>query len=136
MIGPLASLLQLLYALFLAGVGAWGIFFLDWEMAALYGLGPEAFDGIAGATLRNQFRFLKAVELTFGIFALVCRRDILAGGLHCTIFLAGVALGAFARALSWVLDGTPLPVFQAFLLAEVAIFLVVWLNARRAPARP
>ena len=136
MIGPLASVLQLLYALFLVGVGTMGIFFLDWEAAKYYALGVEAFEGVEGATLRNQFRFLKAVELTFGIFALVYRKDILAGGLNCTIFLAGLFLGAFARGLAWVMDGTPLPIFQAFLFSEVLILIVVWLNARRALAKP
>lgn len=136
MIGPLASILQLFYALFLMGVGAYGIFFLDWEVSTFYALGPEAFVGTEGATLRNQFRFLKAIELAFGIFAIVYRRDILSGGLNCTIFLTGVFLGAFARGLSWILDGTPLPAYRAFLLAEVVIFLAVWLNARRAMARP
>ncbi len=136
MIGPLASILQLLYALFLVGVGAFGIFFLDWEVAKFYALGPAAFDGVEGATLRNQFRFLKAIELTFGIFAIVYRKDILAGGLNCTIFLAGLFLGAFARGLSWILDGTPLPIYQAFFFAEIIILIVIWLNARRAMAKP
>jgi hypothetical protein len=136
MIGPLASILHLLYTLFLLAVGAWGIFFLDWEVASFYALGPDAFDGVAGATLHNQFRFLKAIELTFGIFSFVYRKDILAGGLNCTIFLAGVFLGIFARGLSWLLDGTPHPAFQTFFVAEILIFLFVWLNARQAMAKP
>lgn len=136
MIGPLASFLHLVYTLFLLGVGAWGIFFLDWEAATFYALGPDAFEGTAGATLLNQFRFLKAIELTFGIFSFVYRKDILAGGLNCTIFLTGVFLGAFARGLSWLLDGTPHMAFQTFFFAEVLIFLTVWLNARQAMAKP
>lgn len=136
MIGPVASILQLLYALFLVGVGAFGIFWLDWEVATFYGMGADVFEGAEGATLRNQFRFLKAIELTFGIFAIFYRRDILAGGLNCTIFLIGVFLGGFARSLSWALDGTPLPIYQWFLFAEILVFVFVWLNARRAMAKP
>lgn len=131
MIGALASILQLVYAAFLIAVGAFGMFFLHWELAMFYGLGPESFQGTDGATLLNQFRFLKAIELTFGVFCLIYRRDILAGGLACTIFLTGLALGAFARGSSWVFDGTPHTAFIWFLIAEIVIFCVVWLNARR-----
>ncbi len=135
-LGPVASLLQLFYTLFLIAVGFWGIFFLDWELAHFYGLEAGDFQGVAGATLRNQFRFLKAIELTFGLFSLLCRRDILAGGLASLIFLTGVALGIFARALSWLLDGTPYCAFQTFLWLELLVFIIVWLNARNAAQKP
>ena len=135
-IGPVASVVQLLYALFLVCVGAWGIFFLDWEMARFYGLSGADVDGVQGATLRNQFRFLKAIELAFGLFGLIYRRDILMGGLAGTVFMTGIALGAFARALSWMLDGTPDGAFQTFLWLEIFVFIVMWLNARESADRP
>ncbi len=136
MIGPIASILHLIYTLFLLAVGVWGIFFLDWEVTTFYALGPDPFDGIAGASLRSQLRHLSAIELTFGIFSFVYRKDILAGGLNCTIFLAGVGLGAFARALSWALDGAALQAYQTVLFFEIVTFLFVWLNARQATAKP
>lgn len=132
MIAVLASILQLIYAVFLVGVGAFGLFYLHWELGTFYGLGPDDLQGKDGATLLNQFRFLKSIELTFGIFSLIYRRDILSGGLNCTIFLTGLALGAFARASSWIFDGTPHTSFLFYLFAEVTIFCVVWLNAKRA----
>jgi hypothetical protein len=131
MIGVLSSVLQFIYAAFLVGVGAFGMFYLHWELSTFYGIGPDDLQGQDGATLLNQFRFLKSIELAFGIFSLVYRRDILSGGLNCTIFLACLALGAFARASSWIFDGTPHTSFLLYLLAEVTIFLVVWLNAKR-----
>jgi len=132
MIGVLASVLQLIYAVFLVGVGALGLFYLQWELSTFYGLTTNDFQGKDGATLLNQFRFLKSIELTFGIFSLIYRRDILSGGLNCTIFLTGLALGAFARASSWVFDGTPHSSFLFYLFAEVIIFSVIWLNAKQA----
>lgn len=131
MIGVLANTLQLAYAAFLVAAGAIGMFYLHWELVTFYGLGPESFKGADGATLLNQIRFFKAIELTFGIFCLIYRRDIMAGGLACTIFLTGLALGVFARGLSWIFDGTPHPLFIWFLIAEIIVFCVVWLNARR-----
>ncbi|MEO9824868.1 MAG: DUF4345 family protein [Paracoccaceae bacterium] len=131
MIGALASILQLVYALFLIGVGTLGLFYLQWELELFYGLSQEDFTGPDGATLLNQFRFLKAIELAFGIFCLVYRRDILSAGLPCTIFLTGLALGAFARGASWIFDGTPHTSFIWYFIAEVVIFVVVWMNSRR-----
>ncbi len=125
MIGPIASILHLIYTLFLLAVGVWGIFC------------PDGSDTqTTASTLLNQLRFLNAILLTFGIFSFVYRKDILAGGLNCTIFLAGVGLGAFARALSWALDGAPMQAYQTFLFFEIVTFLFVWLNARQAMAKP
>lgn len=136
MIGVLASISQLIYAVFLVGVGAYGMFYLHWELSTFYGLGPDHFQGKDGATLLNQFRFLKSIELVFGIFSLVYRRDILSGGLNCTIFLCGLAFGAFARTSSWIFDGTPHSSFIFYLFAEITVFCLVWLNAKRALSTP
>lgn len=135
-LAPLASVMQLLYALFLVAVGAFGIFFLDWEVATFYGLHDPDFEGVAGATLRNQFRFLKAIELGFGLFGLFYRREIMAGGLAASVFLIGVALGAFARALSWWLDGTPAMAFQIFLWLELLVLVTLWLHVRAGAQKP
>ncbi|MGJ8623889.1 MAG: DUF4345 family protein [Yoonia sp.] len=134
MIGALASVLQLGYTLFLICVGAFGMFFLHWEISTFYGLADVDLQGIDGATLLNQFRFLKAIELAFGLFCLIYRRDILSGGLACTICLVGLGLGVFARACSWMFDGTPHTSFIWYLVIEAVIFCMIWLNARRVMA--
>ena len=134
MIGPIATTLQLIYALFLVAVGAYGVFWLQWELATFYGIDAATLAGRDGATLLNQFRFLKAIELTFGLFCLLYRRDIMAGGLACTLFLAGVGFGFCGRGLSMVLDGRPHGAFVFFMLVEGVIFAVVWLNARHVAA--
>lgn len=134
MIGPIATALQLIYALFLVAVGAYGTVCLQWELASFYGIDASTLTGRNGATLLNQFRFLKAIELSFGLFCLLFRRDIMAGGLACTLFLSGLGLGVFSRGLSMVLDGRPHGAFIFFLLAEIVIFVCVWLNARHVAA--
>jgi len=134
MIGPIATTLQLIYALFLVAVGAYGVFYLHWELAYFYGIDADTLTGRNGATLLNQFRFLKAIELTFGLYCLLFRRDIMAGGLACTLFLSGLGLGFFSRGLSMVLDGRPHGAFVFFMVAEIVIFVVVWLNARHVAA--
>ena len=71
MIGPLATTAQALYALFLVAVGGYGMFSLSWELSTFYGLEIEALRAEkSGTTFLNQLRFLKATELTFGLFAL------------------------------------------------------------------
>jgi hypothetical protein len=130
MIGPIATALQLFYALSLVCIGAFGMLTLEWELARFYGIDVLSLSGQEGATLLNQFRFLKAIELSFGLYSLAFRRDIMAGGLACTLFLCGLGLGAFARGMSMVLDGWPDAAFVAFFAAEVIIFVFVFLNAR------
>jgi hypothetical protein len=118
------------YSLMLIGIGFAGVFVADWELARVFGLGPAALAGPHAADFLNQYRFLKAVEAAFGLFCLVHRRDILAGGPSSVTFLAGCALGVFARAWSWRVDGTPRPVFLVFLGLEAATLLLVWRQAR------
>lgn len=74
---------------------------------------------------------MRAAEAAFGLFCLCHRRDILAGGPNGAIFLAGCALGIFARSWSWAIDGTPRTAFIVFLILEAATFLLVWTEARR-----
>lgn len=134
MIGPLATLLQLVYALFLVAVGAYGILFLDWELATFYGIDRSTLTGSEGATLLNQMRFLKAVELSFGLFCLLFRRDILSGGQASLVFMTGLFLGVAARSLSLILDGAPNSLFVFFLVAETFIFVVMLLHLRLVAA--
>lgn len=129
--GAVAATFQLIYALFLIVVGTVGLFCVRWELQVLYGL-DLAQVGDA-ASFVSQYRFLKAVELAFGVFAFLQRREILAGGVECLIFLIGLAAGILARSLAWVSDGTPNPVFLLFMAFEIVTLLLVWAHTSRDP---
>jgi hypothetical protein len=74
----------------------------------------------AGAELLSHYRFLRGLELCFGVVALVFWRRIFAERTPNLIFLSAMAAGVAARLVGLVVDGSP----GAFLLAVLAWELV------------
>jgi NADH:ubiquinone oxidoreductase subunit K len=131
MTSALATLFQLVYALFLMAVGAVGMFYTAWELPALYGLDPAA--AADPATFLSQYHFLKAVEFGLGLFGVLMRREILAGGVETLIFQGAVLAGIVARGWAWFSHGAPSTMFIAFLVIEVLTFVFIWLHTSRDP---
>jgi Domain of unknown function (DUF4345) len=123
-----ATILQFGYAMMLVVVGAAGIVSARWEFAAVYGIDPSAWSLDTQATMLNQYRFLKSVELGAGVFCLAYRKPIMDGGLATTVFLTIVGLGVFARSFAWIIDGRPAAAFIIFLLLETLVFISVVLH--------
>jgi hypothetical protein len=98
--------------------GGWGILFARIDHQLLLGLDPASVPSTTQANVLSQYRFLRATELAFGAYALAQRRAILAGT-GTTMFLALMAIGVVARAVSLVLDGSPSPWFYFFFLSEL-----------------
>ena len=129
-ISLIATVLQLGYSAMLVIVGAAGIVSARWEFAAIYGIDPSAWSSDTQATMLNQYRFLKSVELGAGVFCLAYRKAIMDGGLAAKLFLTIVALGVCARSFSWIVDGRPATAFVVFLLLEALVFIAVLLHLR------
>jgi hypothetical protein len=125
-----ARWLQLLYSLMLLVVGFVGIWTARTELERLFHLQPSSWTPDVAATVLNQYRFLKAVECGSGIFCILFRADIMAGGRHAAVFTAIVSLGIFARSVAWIADGRPHPLFIGFLVLEILVLAVFVLNAR------
>jgi len=119
------------YALMLVGVGASGALMAPWELRTVFDVPLDGFADPVQATLLNQYRFLKAIELAFGIFCLVYRREIFDRTSAHRVFLAGLFAGVAARLGSWLIDGTPKPVFLLFAALELVTGLLVWLVVYR-----
>jgi Domain of unknown function (DUF4345) len=130
-----ASILQFAYSAMLAVVGAAGILTARWEFLAVYGIDPSRWSLDTQATMLNQYRFLKSVELGAGAFCLAYRKSIMDGGRAAAVFLTIVALGVAARTLAWIVDGRPSALFVAFLLLEALVFVVVALHLRYVNGR-
>jgi hypothetical protein len=129
-IAKLASVLQFGYSAMLVAVGAAGILTARWELATVFGIDPSAWPADIQATMLNQYRFLKSLELGAGIFCFVYRPAILAGGRASAVFLAIVGLGVCARTIAWIVDGRPAPLFVVFLLLEACVFIAITLHLR------
>lgn len=137
-ITEVASLLQLGYSAMLVAIGAAGIFNARWELATVFGIDRSAWPLATQATMLNQHRFLKSVELGAGLFCFAYRSSIMAGGRASAVFLAIVGLGVCARTLSWIVDGRPATAFVIFLVLEACVFIAVALHLRllHGPERP
>ena len=129
-LATIASLLQLGYSAMLLAIGAAGIFSARWELTAVFGIDPSAWPLGTQATMLNQYRFLKSVELGAGLFCSAYRSDIMAGSRASAVFLAVVGLGVGARMLSWIVDGRPASLFMIFLALEACVFIAVSLHLR------
>jgi hypothetical protein len=84
----------------------------------------------AGAELLSHYRFLRALELCFGVAALVYRRRIFAERAPNLIFLSAMAAGVAARLLGLAVDGSPGPFLLAVLAWELVGVVVIFLATR------
>jgi hypothetical protein len=94
------------YAGLLVVAGAWGIIGARLDLPVLLRLHVGWLPARAQANLLGQYRFLRALELGFGAFALVFRRSIYRVPYN-RVFLGTMACGVAARLLSLAADGTP-----------------------------
>lgn len=115
------------YALMLVGVGASGMLVAGWELPTVFAVNLDAMPQLQRATLLNQYRFLKALELAFGLFCLAYRHEIFTRSLALCVFIAGLSAGVSARLGSWIADGMPEPMFIAFMVLELVTGVLVWL---------
>ncbi len=126
------------YAFVFIGLGAAGILGAHLELQPLYGLYllPEQQD--AATNLLNQLRFLRALELGFGLLMLVLTDRFFAGREKRTDVNKAVLAALFAvpaaRTISLLLDGPPMGWITALLVAEFGLFL--WLRNATEPSRP
>jgi hypothetical protein len=71
----------------------------------LTGLDLDQVPADAEANLLSQYRFLRAIELGFGVFTLMNRHEIFENVGYNALFLSIMAAGVAARLLSLALDG-------------------------------
>jgi hypothetical protein len=125
------------YVLTLLLAGGWGAFggaALDHRL--LFDLDVRQLPPATSASLLSQYRFLRLIEVGFGLFALVFVREIYQQPKFNMLFLSVMAAGVLARALSWQVDGPPKPVFGFFLVYELVGVVVLFLYTRRTLVRP
>lgn len=125
-----ARVLYFAYAAAFIVFGALSVAATPTEMQWLYGMEPRVVP--EGAILLNQYRFLRVVEVGFGLLLLVFRREVFteprANAAVLGVFFAIPA----SRTLSIVLDGWSGTFLFTFMLAEYAIFAILALGSRTA----
>jgi|GEM_PF-728708 hypothetical protein len=99
--------------------GFWGAFLgpeLDYEI--LIGLDAETLNETTRANILSQYRFLRVMEVGYGLFAIVFRTEIFSVKKFNILFLTIMLGGVLARLLSLAVDGPPGWIFYFFMIYE------------------
>ncbi len=106
------------------------VFTAKLDQRILFKLNTDELNPQSAASLLSQYRFSRAVECGFGVFAFTCRKAIFAKRLFNRLFLGTMFGGVAARAVSLVLDGQPYPVFYGFLVFELIGGILIYIHSR------
>ena len=131
-----ARLLFYGYVLLLVVAGLWGAVFAVRDVRLISGFDPGRLPVEQSAALLSQYRFLRAIELGFGISALAYREQVFEVRAVNLAFLTVMGLGIAARVLGFVLDGTPSAPMVFFAAYEAVAIVVIFLATRSARSRP
>jgi hypothetical protein len=112
--------------------GAWGIVGARLDMSILLRLHLGDLPDRAATNLLSQYRFLRAIELGFGLFALRFWREIYRVASYNRLFLVTMTCGVGARVLSLVADGSPSIWMDAFLGFELVGVALIFFATRSA----
>ncbi len=123
----ISHLLYYLYIGVFVIAGAWGAFGgANFDQKMLFQLDTSTMEHISKASLLSQYRFLRALELFFGIWAFVFTPEIFSVKKFNWLFLLLMGGGVVARIISLFADGKPLPIFYFFLIYEIIGFFCIW----------
>jgi len=125
-----------LYVASLVVFGAICVFTARFDQHFLYGLDTAGLAPATAASFLSQYRFFRAIECGFGVFALLFRPAIFAQRSFNRLFLGTMLGGVAARLVSLALDGRPLPVFYGFLFVELIGGVIILLYTRTTLQRP
>lgn len=118
------------YVATLIAAGAWGMVGASVDMRVLLQLHIHVLPHRTAANLLSQYRFLRAIELGFGVFALTKWRRIYSVRSYNRLFLSAMGAGVAARLLSLALDGAPSWWMNVFLGFELVGIVLIFLATR------
>lgn len=109
------------YAGLLVLAGLWGLIGsprIDFRW--LFHWDPRQLNAFPRVNLLSQYRFLRGLELGYGLAAFAYGRAILEDPRFTRVFLLLMALGAAGRMISCITDGRPSNLMLFFMLYELA----------------
>jgi hypothetical protein len=107
--------------------GFWGAFINPvYDQKLLFQLDVHSLPDNTRINLLSQYRFLRAIELGFGIFSILFVKEIFSEKKYNRLFLLIMGLGVMSRIFSFIFDGSPGTFFYIFffweLLGLISIF--------------
>lgn len=107
--------------------GFWGAFVNPaWDMKVMFSIDLGQLSPDSATNLMSQYRFLRALELGFGIVSILFVGRIFSEESYWRLFLMVMGLGVLARVFSWCFDGNPNLLTKFFLFYEAIGWLIIW----------
>lgn len=108
--------------------GFWGAFIgADFDQQLLFNLDTQTLPETTRIDLLSQYRFLRALEFGFGLFAILFRKEIFSEKKFNGLFLIIMGSGVLARAVSIVVDGSPSAPTWFFWIFELIGVIIIYL---------
>lgn len=108
--------------------GFWGAFLgADFDHQLLFNLDTSTLEDDTRANLLSQYRFLRAMEFGYGLFAIIFTKEIFSLKKYNRLYLAIMLAGVLARIVSIIDDGSPSALFYFFLIFELIGVVVIYL---------
>lgn len=108
--------------------GFWGAFVgADFDHQLLFNLDTSTLESDTRTNLLSQYRFLRAMEFGYGLFAVLFTEEIFSMKKFNRLYLAIMFGGVLARIISIIDDGSPSALFYFFLIFEFIGVVVIYL---------
>lgn len=117
--------------------GFWGAFLgAGYDQQLLFDLDIGALEETTQANVLTQYRFLRAMELGYGLFAVVFRKEIFTLKKFNILFLGIMMAGVLARVVSLIFDGSPNWIFYFFMIYEAIGAAIIYMYSRKEINKP
>ena len=111
--------------------GAWGAFIGPHrDFIWLFDLHTDTLPEQSSINLVSQYRFLRALELGYGLYSIIFLREIFSERKFNALFLMIMFSGVLSRIVSIVVEGSPSPLFYFFLIYELTGVVIIFLYTR------
>lgn len=116
--------------------GFWGAFinpYYDYRL--LFNFELNDLPDFQRINMLSQYRFLRAIELGFGIFSILFVKNIFSEKRFNRLFIFIMSAGVLSRITSIVIDGSPSGMMYFFLGFELVGLMVIYFYSRKLAAQ-
>lgn len=112
--------------------GFWGAFINpDFDYRLLFNFDTHTLTDYQRINMLSQYRFLRAIELGFGIFAFLFVKNIFSEKQFNRLFIFIMGAGILSRIMSILMDGSPGGLMFFFLGFELVGVVVIYFYSRK-----
>jgi len=116
--------------------GFWGAFinpYFDYRL--LFNFDMNTLPDFQRINMMSQYRFLRAIELGFGVFSILFVKNIFSEIKFNRLFIFIMSAGVFSRIISILIDGPPSGLMYFFLAFELVGLTIISFYSRKLKAQ-